>query len=303
MAINFMEIGAALKAYRLNAGLSPEDAAKLLGISRAALYNYESGGVMKLNTIEKLATLLDVSVQSLLGAGVEYYVDPVAYYQRKRELEENAEQVVVYFEPLSFVLTSHEYVEGLRTALIEGIPPNLLGHAKAVENIERVMAVLEDRRAPERQRNIVSLVSAIQVQRFLRTGLIGTYNLSPQTIAERRRLARAEVERTAALMENEQMGIQIGVIEDTMPNQTFQIFRERHKTSVAVSPFRLGEFPNIRVGVASITSASDAVTHYENLAANLWACSYKGSRGAALLRDLIAQSWPEGSRVTVRLKK
>jgi hypothetical protein len=105
------------------------------------------------------------------------------------------------------------------------------------------------------------------------------------------------------MMENEQMGIQIGVIEDTMPNQTFQIFRERHKTSVAVSPFRLGEFPNIRVGVASITAASDAVAHYENMATNLWACSYKGSRGAALLRELIAQSWPEGSRVTMRLKK
>lgn len=305
MAINFIEIGERLRDYRLGADLSPDDVAQRLGISRAALYKYEKGDVIKLETIEKLAQLLNVSLPSLLGVGVEYFDNPVAYYERKRQLEEKAEQVIVYFEPLSFVLTSPDYVTHLRTMLVETVPANSTGRAAAIELIDRVMTILEERHAQSwhRRKNIVSLVSATQVQRVLRSGLVGTYDLPPREFEERRKLARAEVERMAALMDSEPIGVQIGVVEDTMPNQTFQIFREREKTSVAVSPFRLGEFPNIRVGVASITAAPDAVLLYEKLAAALWARSYKGGRGAAFLRRLVADSWPEGSRVTVRLSK
>ncbi|MDB5598365.1 MAG: helix-turn-helix transcriptional regulator [Xanthobacteraceae bacterium] len=305
MAINFIEIGERLRAYRIGAGLSPEDVAQQLGISRAALYKYEKGGVIKLETIESLAQLLGVSVPSLLGVGVEYFDNPVAYYERKRQLELKAEQVIVYFEPLSFVLTSPHYVAHLRTMLIETIPSSFTGRAAALKQIDRVMAILEERhaQATSRHTNIISLVSAIQVQRVLRSGLVGTYNLSAKELDERRKRARAEVERMAALMENEPIGVQIGVVEDTMPNQTFQIFHEREKTSVAVSPFRLGEFPNIRVGVASITAAPDAVMLYEKLAADLWARSIKGGSGAKFLRRLIAESWPEGSRVTMQVSR
>jgi transcriptional regulator with XRE-family HTH domain len=303
MAMNFVEIGERLRAYRIGAGLSPDDVAEQLNISRSALYKYEKGGALKLETMERLARLLDVSVPALLGVGVEYFSNPVTYYERKRQLELKAEQVIVYFEPISFVLTSPDYATHLRTMLVEAVPANLIARKAAIEQIDRVMAILEERRTQARQpnRNIISLINAVQVQRVLRSGLIGTYDLSAKELEERRRRARTEVERMAALMENEPIGVQIGVIEDTMPNQTFQIFRERDKTWVAVSAFRLGEFPNIRVGVASITAAPDAVTLYERLANELWMRAHKGARGAEFLRRLIAEAWPQGSRVTVRL--
>jgi len=122
MAINFVEIGERLRAYRMGANLSTEEVAERLQISRAALYKYEKGGVIKMETIEKVADLLGVSVQSLLGVGVEYFSSPIAYYERKRQLEEKAEQVIFYFQPMSIVLTSQEYLDHLRLALIESIP-------------------------------------------------------------------------------------------------------------------------------------------------------------------------------------
>lgn len=294
MAFNFVEIGERLRAYRMGEGLTPEDVAKQLGISRGALYNYEKGEVIKLETIEKLAELLKVSIPSLLGVGVEYFSNPVAYYERKRQLEEKADRIIVYFEPLSFVLTSKEYVDILRKMMVETIPDSYPQRAEALVQIDRVMKILESRHSQvwHRNKNIISLVSAVQVQRVLRSGLIGTYNLSKKERDERRLLARKEVERMATLMENEPIGVQIGVIEEMMPNQTFQIFGERDKTSVAVSPFRLGEFPNISVGVASITASPDAVALYEKLASDLWFRSYKGAKGAEFLRRLLAESEP-----------
>jgi transcriptional regulator with XRE-family HTH domain len=301
MAIDFFDLGERLRAYRLGAGLTPEDVARRLKISRAALYKYEKGGLIKLETIEKLAALLEVSVPSLLGVGVEYFANAVAYYERKRQIEQRAEQVIVYFEPLSFTLTSPEYVGHLRTMLLESIPEGFVGRTAAVDHVERVMRILEQLHAHAREghagTSIVSLVSANQVQRFLRSGLIGTFNLPPDVRDARRRAARREVERFAALMENEPIGVQIGVIEDTMPNQTFQIFRERQKTWVAISPFRLGEFPNVSLGVASITSAPEAVTLYEKLSGDLWQRAQKGPRGADLLRRIVAESTPEPKAV------
>ena len=295
MPIDFVEIGQRLRAYRMGAGLSPEDVAERLQISRAALYKYEKGEVIKLDTIERLAELLGISIPALLGVGVEYFSNPVTYYERKRQLEENSEQLIVYFEPLSFVLMSPEYVRNLRTMLVEGLPRNFAGRAAALQQIERVMAIMEERRdqVERRRKNIVSLVSAIHVQRFLRAGMIGTFDLPPDVQEERRRAARIEVERTAALMANEPIGVQIAVIADTMSNQTFQIFQQREKTWVAVSPFRLGEFPNIRMGVASLTSAPDAVAHYSKLAEDLWAMGAKGQQGADFLRRLVAEVAPD----------
>ena len=62
--------------------------------------------------------------------------------------------------------------------------------------------------------------------------------------------------------------------------------------STRASPFRLGEFPNISMGVASITAASEAVALYEKLAEGLWARAYCGVDGANLLRRLIDKVSP-----------
>jgi hypothetical protein len=91
-------------------------------------------------------------------------------------------------------------------------------------------------------------------------------------------------------MENEPVGIQIGIVDDTLPNQTFEICRMRDGSAlVAVSPFRLGELPNVRLGVASVTGAEEAVQLYKQLAEQMWQRAAKGSTGAALLRKCLKE--------------
>ncbi len=59
---------------------------------------------------------------------------------------------------------------------------------------------------------------------------------------------------------------------------------------VAVSPFRLGEFPNVRLGIASITAAADAVELYEQVVATMWSRAARGSQGAKLLRQAVSDA-------------
>ena len=84
MSMRFTEIGQQLRAYRLESGLRAEEIAARLGVSRAALYRYEKGEVIKLDTIKRLAELLKISPLSLLGIGVEYYNRPIGYFERVR---------------------------------------------------------------------------------------------------------------------------------------------------------------------------------------------------------------------------
>ena len=297
MAIDFTELGERLRAYRMGASLTPEEVAKHLRISRAALYNYEKGGVIKLETIERLAALLQVSVPSLLGAGVEYFTNPVVYFERKRQVEKRSEQVFVFSEPVSILLLSPNYPKHLRQMLIESGTHDG-DRAASLQQINSIIGILEERREERgKQRlHLVTVISAPQIQRFVRTGVIGTYDLPADVLEERRRAACAEVEHIASLVEREPMGVQIGVSEVMLPTYTFEVFRQREKTTVAISPFRLGEFPNIRFGVASMTADEGAVAPYEALAEDLWTRSHRGLRGAELLRNIVAESMPKSGR-------
>src|SRR3954469_6944436 len=92
--MRFADIGQQLRAYRLESGLRAEEIAARLGVSRAALYRYEKGEVIKLDTIRRLAELLKISPLSLLGIGVEYFSRPVAFLERIRQVEEQADQIL-----------------------------------------------------------------------------------------------------------------------------------------------------------------------------------------------------------------
>jgi hypothetical protein len=60
-------------------------------------------------------------------------------------------------------------------------------------------------------------------------------------------------------MEDQPIDVQIGIVPDTLPHTGFQIFRQPDREVLSVSPFRLGEHPNVRVGVAMVTSAPEAL--------------------------------------------
>lgn len=288
----FQDIGNRLRAYRLGRGLTASAIAEALGISRAAVYRIEAGEVVKVETVERLARVMGTSAASLLGVAVEYYSNAPSYFERMRQLEAESQQVVAHFEPVSYLLTTPAYTTHLRAMLVESLPPALAQSRRAVAEIDRLIAVLEHRKTlmQSRRFNIVSLITASEIERFLQLGLIGRFDLPAREWERRRTAAREEIANVARLMREEPIGVQIGLVEDTMPNITFQLFRSEARTVLAVSPFRLGEQPNVRVGIASVTAAGEAVTLYERMVADLWKRSLKGASGAALLEKILERS-------------
>src|SRR6201995_3897613 len=107
--MRFTEIGQQLRAYRMDSGLRAEEIPARLGVSRAALYRYEKGEVIKLDTIKRLAELLKISPLSLLGIGVEYYNRPIGYFERVRQIEESADQILQLSGQLCYLTTSDAY--------------------------------------------------------------------------------------------------------------------------------------------------------------------------------------------------
>jgi len=292
MTSQFEEIGRRLKAYRMGKGLTAEAIADELGISRAAVYRIETGGVVKIETLERLAGVLGTTIASLLGAGVEYYANPISYFERMRQVEAEADQVVAHFPPLSYLLTTDTFPAYLRLTLLESLPPHARGKA-AERELDTILAILDERkRSSQRRRlSVINFVNLLELERWLKLGIVGRFDMSGSELAERRKAARGEVEHLITLIESEPMGIQIGLIEEVLPNTAFQLFRTAEKTYLGVSPFRLGgDLPNIRSGVAMMTADSEPVRLYETLVDDLWKRARKGKEAAHLLHKILDRS-------------
>jgi transcriptional regulator with XRE-family HTH domain len=290
MPLRFDDIGNRLKAFRLGSGLSADEIAGKLGISRTALYRFEKGELAKIETLEKLAELLGVSVPTLLGVGVEYVPSAVTYFERMRQIEETSEHIIVLAGPISYLLASDAFDRTLEDVLRENVPENYENRKRALDQVDELMGVLRQRKEQYRKRQpgIVNLISATEMERFVRNGLTGRFDLPEATLAERRGRARAEAEHFARLMADEPIGVQVGIVPDTLPHASFQIFRQPDRQILALSPFRLGEQPNIRVGVAMITSAPEALTLHDKMAKDLWARAVKGTQAVTFMRELLA---------------
>jgi transcriptional regulator with XRE-family HTH domain len=298
VVIRYDDIGNRLKAFRLASGLSADEIASRAGISRTAFYRFEKGELAKIETLEKLAALLDVSITTLLGVGIEYIASAVSYFERMRQIEEQAEHIIVLAGPISLLLASDAFEETLDATLRESIPADLEDRAKVLDDVSRIMTILRERKAAYRRRqpSIVNLISALEIDRFARNGLVGSHELPEHVRRERRALARAEVAHFASIIEEEPIGVQIGIVADTLPHTGFQIFRQPDRQVLTVSPFRLGEHPNVRVGVAMITSAPEALALHHKAVSEMWKRAIKGPAAATFLRNLLAASSDEGDQ-------
>ena len=291
MTTRFEEIGERLRAFRLGSGLSADEIASRIGISRTALYRFEKGQVAKIETLEKLAELLEVSLPTLLGVGVEYIGSAVSFFERLRQIEAAAEHIVVLAGPVSFLLSSDAFVDTLEEVLGESIPDGAEGRARGLDQVRELMAILRQRKSTYRERRpgVLNLISEAEMGRFLRNGLVGRLDLPAPIRKDRLARARSEAEHLVRLMEDEPIGVQIGLVPSTLPPTSFQIFRQTERRVLTLSPFRLGEQPNIHAGVAMITSAPEALALHERTAEDLWRRAHKGAAAAAVMRDLIAR--------------
>ncbi|THD76956.1 XRE family transcriptional regulator [Thalassobius vesicularis] len=284
-----LQVGERLRSYRIGKGLSPEEVANKAGISRAAIYRYESGQPIKVDVLGRIADLLGVSLTSLFGVGSEYIDSAVTFFERMKQIEANAEQISVLFGPISYLLTTDRFDEALGDVLLESVPENAPDRDCLSAQVQQILTTLKERKAAYRQRQptIVSLVSSAELEQFVQLGFVGCHNVDDKTLCKRREIARLEIENIIEMIAEQPMGVQIGVVEDSIPGSSFQIFRNGPKAQVAVSPFRLGTYPNVRIGVATITSAQESVALHQKMTEQLWRNSLKGQEAVARLSDIL----------------
>jgi transcriptional regulator with XRE-family HTH domain len=297
LAVRYDDIGNRLKAFRLGSGLSADEIAKRAGISRTALYRFEKGEVVKIETIDKLAELLGVSVPTLLGVGVEYVPAAVSFFERIRQTEANAQHITMLAGPLASILASDKFTETVGDVLRESIPNDVENRKRLLEDVSKIIEVLVERKAAYRKRrpSVVNLISALEIERFARNGMVGRSDLPESVRQKRRSLAREELAHFARLVASEPMGIQIGIVPSSLSYSGFQIFRQPDREVLAVSPFRLGEHPNIRVGVAMITSAPEALALHQKVVDEMWKLAIKGKDAAKYLVKL-SEANPRGQQ-------
>jgi transcriptional regulator with XRE-family HTH domain len=287
--MRFTEIGQQLRAYRLESGLRAEEIAARLGVSRAALYRYEKGEVIKLDTIQRLAELLKISPLSLLGIGVEYYNRPIGYFERVRQIEETADQILQVHGPVCYLTTSDGFDVALGSAFDEAAEQSGAERGGVRATSEQVLGILASRKKMYQQRrpSIIAMISQRRLQHFLEHGVASGVALSEPARRLCRQVAAAEVENMAGIMESEPMGLQIGLLATTEPTGGFKILRARDRATLAINPFRTDSAPNAPSGVAMITAADEAIAAHQRVAEALWREALKGAAAASRVRQLL----------------
>ena len=288
--MRFSEIGQQLRTYRLESGLRAEEIAARLGVSRAALYRYEKGDVIKLDTIKRLAELLKISPLALLGIGVEYFNRPAGFFERVRQIEETADQILQVHGAVSYLNTSDAYDAAVAAALAEmsDAAPDRAGQRAVAEQL---LGILADRKRQysARRPGIIAMVSTFAIQRFLQLGVAGFLPLSDRLRRVGRDVAVGEIENVARLMEAEPMGLQFGLLPEAAElGGGFMVFRARDRASLAVNPLQPDLPPHAAASVALVTGADEALAAHQRVAEANWRDALKGAGGAAHVRELLA---------------
>ncbi len=286
--MRFADIGQQLRAYRLESGLRAEEIAARLGVSRAALYRYEKGEVIKLDTIRRLAELLKISPLSLLGIGVEYFARPLAFQERLRQVEEQADQILLVGGAYCYQVTSDAFdgaVGEAWTEAADAAPERMQARASADQALGLLAA--RKRLHASRRPTIIAILSEAALKRFLAEGVAAGLTVPERTRQRCLAAARQEAEAIAAMMESVPIGVQLGIATGAEPSGGFMVMRGRERAHVVASPFPADTAPNGGLGVGSITAADEAVAAHQRVAEVAWRDALKGAAAAQRVRELI----------------
>jgi transcriptional regulator with XRE-family HTH domain len=286
--MRFADIGQQLRAYRLESGLRAEEIAARLGVSRAALYRYEKGEVIKLDTIRRLAELLKISPLSLLGVGVEYFARPIAFLERLRQVEEGADQMLLVGGAICYPVTSDAFDGAVAEAWTEAADA-AADRVAARAAADQALGLLASRkrRHAGRRASIIAILSEGAIRRLLASGVAAGLQLPERTRQRCLSAARVEVERLAELMEAVPIGLQFGLAAGAEPSAPFIVLRGRDRAHVVTSPFPPDTPPNAGTGVGAITAADEAVAVHQRVAEAAWRDALKGADAADRVREML----------------
>lgn len=289
--MKFADIGQQLRAYRMESGMRAEEIAARLGVSRAALYRYEKGEVIKLETIRRLAELLKVSPLSLLGIGIEYFARPPAFQERLRGLEEQADQILLVGGAYCWPISGEAMEGAVAEAWTQAIPAGP-DRAAAVSQVEQGLGALIARKRlyTQKRPTMIAVLGESALRSMLMEGVAPGLNIPEASRTRARIAAQQEAESMAALMESVPIGLQLGLATGPQPASPFMVLRGRDRAHVVTAPIPADTPPSVSVGVAGITAAEEAVAIHQRVAEAMWRDAMKGSEAAARVRELVRAS-------------
>ncbi|WP_431301542.1 helix-turn-helix domain-containing protein [Sediminicoccus sp. BL-A-41-H5] len=289
--MKFADIGQQLRAYRMESGMRAEEIAARLGVSRAALYRYEKGEVIKLETIRRLAELLKVSPLSLLGIGIEYFARPAAFQERLRGLEEQADQVLLAGGAFCWQITGEALEGALAEAWTQAVPAGP-DRTVAISLIEQALGALTARKRLyiQKRPSVIAVLSESAIVTFLNEGVAGGLTIPEASRSRAREAAAIECEAMAVIMETVPIGLQLGLATGIQPSAPFMVLRGRERAHVVTSPIPADAPPSAVAGVAGITAAEEAVSVHQRVAEAMWRDCRKGAEAAARLRQLVREA-------------
>ncbi len=128
----------------------------------------------------------------------------------------------------------------------------------------------------------------MEIERFLHHGLIGRNGLPEEVLVRRKALARGEIEHFVKLLEQPPMGVQVGIVTDTLPQTGFQIFRQPDREIARAEPVppRWRAQCPCRSGDDYISSGCSRFS--EASVDEMWGRALKGQTAANLVRHLLA---------------
>jgi hypothetical protein len=253
-----------------------------------ALYRYEKGEVIKLETIRRLAELLKVSPLALLGIGIEYFTRPAAFQERLRGIEEQSDQILQIGGAYCYPITGDGFDGAVAEAWAQAIPAGPERPA-GLALVEQALGALEARKRMHatKRPNMIAVLGEAALERFLGQGVAPSAALPEATRTRCRMAACQEAEALASVMEAVPMGLQIGLATGPQPAAPFMVLRGRERAHVVTSPLAADALPGIATGVSGITAAEEAMSVHQRVAEAMWRDALKGAEAAGRLREMV----------------
>ena len=278
------EIGQQLRAFRLESGMRADEIAARLGGSRAALYRYEKGEVIKLDTVQRLAELLNISPLTLLGVGIEYYSCPDSFFQKITQIEGDIEQILQVSDPVCYQVTSPAY----DAVLLEAHASQQGKEGGALMDAPAILAQSKRRALySQRKPSIISMLPENQIIDFLTHGVGAGFPMSPTLRHKARQVAVQEIRNIITLIDSVPMGLQFSVIPKNITTTSCIFMRRSELMAVAINPFRTDCSAESTAGIAMITSSPEAVATHQHMLETLWQTSLKGREAIDRLKTLV----------------
>ena len=288
--MRFNDIGEKLRAFRLQSGLRAEEIAARLGVSRAALYRYEKGDVVKIETVKRMAELLNISSSSLLGAEYEYYTHNFAFQRIFEGLLNDADSVIFVGNAVCPLLLSRGSVAFINKHIIAGDQPAMYDGGNLRSQVRRPAGALQGMlRAAGSLKSVTFICDRYSIEFFLTFGINANTYLDADMREDARSAAKNEMIHLANIAKDTPMGTQIGVLASGRLSMPFCVIESRDVIRVCIAPFPLDTVREATLGVATVTSAEKAVRVHREIAETAWSNSLKGHDAACFIDQMISR--------------